>query len=363
MQNPVTSTSHSNNTIPFPTAHTGPGVAPSAAEPAPHAAETPAGASRGRGRPSGYAPRIIDMMCGDITVFGLSDSAAAESVGMSSSTISRWKQQFPELEPKLTQARQECRKYHLRNIQKHADSDKAGPSLRASMWILERVFPEDYARTSSERTAARQAQERRREREALEYETEQIKERLAVKRAEQAEAKRQAAATESAGSAAATAADAENRASTFEGDSHNSRNSGEGRRADSAEQPAPAQPPTPDSCMHSEEASHNSRNSGAEEAPAVRASVAHSVTASHNSRNSGEPKRKPEPTDLELARAQAWHIATQQDPSASQYYTPAQELAFIEILLNYSAATSHNSRNSEPGAVLPERVAPSGPVF
>src|SRR3954471_12167570 len=220
MQNPGTATSHSNNTIPFPAAHTGPGVAPSAAEPAPHGAETPVGASRGRGRPSGYAPRIIDMMCGEITVFGLSDSAAAESVGMSSSTISRWKQQFPELEPKLTQARQECRKYHLRNIQKHADSDKAGPSLRASMWILERVFPEDYARTSSERTAARQAQERRRQREAAEYEAEQIKERLAVKRAEQAEqaeAKRKAEATESAQSAAATAAEAENRASTFEG--------------------------------------------------------------------------------------------------------------------------------------------------
>src|SRR4051812_35833251 len=226
MQNPVTSTSHSNNTIPFPTAHAGPGVQPTADEPAPHAPEPPAGAIRGRGRPSGYAPRIIDMMCGDITMFGLSDSAAAESVGMSSSTISRWKQQFPELEPKLTQARQECRKYHLRNIQKHADSEKAGPNLRASMWILERVFPEDYAR-SSERTAAQRAQERRREREAAEYEAEQIKERLAVKRAEQAEAKRQAAATESADRPAATAAEAENRASTFEGDSHNSRSSGE----------------------------------------------------------------------------------------------------------------------------------------
>src|SRR3954470_3885562 len=153
MQNPVTSTSHSNNTIPFPAAHTGPGVPPSAAEPAPQGAETPAGASRGRGRPSGYAPRIIDMMCGDITEHGLSDSAAAESVGMSSSTISRWKQQFPELEPKLQQARQEGRKYHLRNIQKHADSEKAGPSLRASMWILERVSTEDCAPRASDRVA------------------------------------------------------------------------------------------------------------------------------------------------------------------------------------------------------------------
>src|SRR3954466_7058276 len=117
--------------------------------PSPDAPETPSGGAP-RGRPSVYAPRIIDMVCGEIREHGLSDSAAAESVGMSSSTISRWKQQFPEIVPKLTQARQECRKYHLRNIQKHADSDKAGPSLRASMWILERVFPEDYARTSSE---------------------------------------------------------------------------------------------------------------------------------------------------------------------------------------------------------------------
>src|SRR4051812_19586186 len=338
MQNPVTSTSHSNNTIPFPAAHTGPGVAPSAAEPAPHGAETPAGASRGRGRPSGYAPRIVDMMCGEITVFGLSDSAAAESVGMSSSTISRWKQQFPELEPKLTQARQECRKYHLRNIQKHADSDKAGPSLRASMWILERVFPEDYARTSSERTAARQAQERRREREAAEYEAEQIKERLAVKRAEQAEARRNAEATESAQSAATTAADAEKRASTFDGDSHNSRNSAEAARPSGSGPHSPLCGPGaahgvcgPQSRMHSEEASHNSRNSGEAPQPASAAqdtptpapsseSRTHSEGASHNSRNAGEPKRKPEPTDLELARAQAWHIAVEKDPRASQYY-------------------------------------------
>src|SRR3954468_8563643 len=180
-----------------------------------------------RGRPSVYAPRIIDMVCGEIREHGLSDSAAAESVGMSSSTISRWKQQFPEIVPQLQQARQECRKRHLRNIEKHADSDSAATSLRASMWILERVFPEDYARRASERMEHRDAAEWRRHREAdalyLEQCAEELKADLARERA-QNEARQKAAAATACDSAAATTADAENRASAFEGDSHNSRN-------------------------------------------------------------------------------------------------------------------------------------------
>src|SRR4051812_170516 len=84
------------------------GAPESAAGTAPDAPESPAG-SAPRGRPSGYAPRIIDMMCEKIRAFGLSDTAAAEALGMSSSRISRWKQQFPEIGPKLQQARQDIR--------------------------------------------------------------------------------------------------------------------------------------------------------------------------------------------------------------------------------------------------------------
>src|SRR3954466_6901036 len=165
--------------------------------PSPDAPETPSGGAP-RGRPSVYAPRIIDMVCGEIRELGLSDSAAAESVGMSSSTISRWKQQFPELVPQLQQARHECRKRHLRNIEKHAESDSAAASLRASMWILERVFPEDYAWRASERMEHRDAAEWRRHREAEEFRNEQSAERL---KAELAKDRAQAQAKQNAGAA------------------------------------------------------------------------------------------------------------------------------------------------------------------
>src|SRR4051794_30710263 len=117
MQKPVTSTSHTN-TIPFPAAHAGPGDQANAAEPAPHAPQTPASGRAPRGRPSEYAPQVIDMVCKPIREVGMSDSAAAESVGMSSSTISRWKQKYPEIVPRLQEARQECRMRHLRNIER-----------------------------------------------------------------------------------------------------------------------------------------------------------------------------------------------------------------------------------------------------
>ena len=100
-------------------------------------AEDPAG-----GDPKGYAPKIIDMMCEKIRRYGLSDSAAAEQVGMSSSTVSRWKQLYPEIAPQLQQARQDCRLRHLENIEKAAEAEngrgwrpRRGSSSGSSRWI------------------------------------------------------------------------------------------------------------------------------------------------------------------------------------------------------------------------------------
>ncbi|HEV7402485.1 MAG TPA: helix-turn-helix domain-containing protein [Chthoniobacteraceae bacterium] len=205
-----------------------------------------------RGRPTGYAPKIIDMMCEKITRFGLSDSAAAEQVGMSTSTISRWKQLYPEIGPKLQQARQDCRIRHLEIIEKAAAAEN-GRGWRASAWILERLFPADYARKISERFAALSLDDLLKDREARAALEVQLKELYAMQDAERE-------AREAAAAQAAAAAEAEVGASASESDSHNSRNS-----VEAAPQGEPAPIEESEVVLSSDSAgdSHNSRNSDA----------------------------------------------------------------------------------------------------
>src|SRR4051812_22769902 len=167
--------------------------------------EDAAGGDPKRGRKSGYAPKIIDMMCNKIRRFGLSDSAAAEFVGMSSSTVSRWKQLYPEIGPKLQQARQEIRVHHLEIIEQAAQAEN-GRGWRAAAWMLERLFPADYARKMSDRFEALILNDRLKDREAREALEVRLKELHAMQDAERAEwAAAQAAAAQEAAEAAATA--------------------------------------------------------------------------------------------------------------------------------------------------------------
>jgi hypothetical protein len=170
---------------------------------APDPAATPAGGGAKRGRPTDYAPRVIDMLCDSIRRYGLSDSAAAEQQGMSTSTLSRWKQLFPEIGIKLKQARQEIRTFHLQKIQDHAAAEN-GKGWRASAWILERLFPGDYSARINERHSYLNLEDRLRDKEAHEALDEQLREgreKQAEERAARAEAQavQAAAGTGSAG--------------------------------------------------------------------------------------------------------------------------------------------------------------------
>jgi hypothetical protein len=258
-------------------------------------AEDSAGGDPKRGRKSGYAPKIIDMMCDQIRRFGLSDSAAAEQVGMSSSTVSRWKQLYPEIGPKLQQARQEIRIHHLEIIEQAAAAEN-GRGWRASAWILERLFPVDYARKISDRSAALNLEDRLKDREAHEALEVQLKELHAMQDAERAEREERAAAQ------AAAAAEAEAREAASSANDEAPITNAEVIDGN------PAAPRAGIAAFHSEEASQNSRNS--EEASssandqarmtndavinaipaAPRAEIAafHSEEASQNSRNSEE---------------------------------------------------------------------------
>jgi hypothetical protein len=314
---------------------------------APDHAETPSGGRAKRGRPTDYAPRVIDMLCESIRRHGLSDSAAAEQQGMSTSTLSRWKQLFPEIGIKLKQARQEIRSFHLQRIMDHAAADDA-KGLRASMWILERLFPGDYSPRMKERNAYLNLEDRLADKEAHEALDEQLRE-LHAMQAEEREARAAAQAAQAA--EAATAAEAplttdftdftdskcgsgvtvpsvgvppaaavdsgrdgeapnaaavqENCASTFEGDSHNSRNSGEAEPVKEPGRPRPADPnraaalsrtPNVDSAHeHPQEnaappfgSTGRGRPGSLDEAALGRISCVYSETDSHNSRNSGE---------------------------------------------------------------------------
>jgi transposase len=117
-----------------------------------------------RARAAGISERVIEMVCAYIREYGMSDSAAAVKTGMSASTISRWKHDFPEIALQLQQAREDCRIKHLEIIQKAAQAENAR-GVRAALWLAERLFPADYSARADEREAHQRVAEKREERE------------------------------------------------------------------------------------------------------------------------------------------------------------------------------------------------------
>jgi transposase len=210
-----------------------------------------------RGRKSGYSPRIIEMMCVPIREHGVSDSVAAEGVGMSSSTISRWKQQYPELGPQLQQAREQARLHHLRIINQAAEAEN-GKGWRASAWMLERLFPGDYSPRMTERALWREFEEYRREREAQQFEWEQIEEESRQYDEAVAQKKRAAAAAEAEAAKCAAASEAA---------SHNSRNAAAPgpQREPESQTPSPLEGPK---ALSAVQGSHAQRTVEGQSAPA-----------------------------------------------------------------------------------------------
>ena len=66
------------------------------------------------------------------------------------STVSRWKREVPDLAILLRAAREEFRLAQLEVIYATAHAGHA-TSWRAAAWLLERIFPEDYAPRARER--------------------------------------------------------------------------------------------------------------------------------------------------------------------------------------------------------------------
>ena len=64
---------------------------------------------RPMGRPSGYSEETVGRLCEVIRRRGLSDGEAARGLGIPRQTLSRWKQEHPELEEWLAMARDQYR--------------------------------------------------------------------------------------------------------------------------------------------------------------------------------------------------------------------------------------------------------------
>jgi hypothetical protein len=93
---------------------------------------------------------IIGLLCSIIRETGASDSAAAARASLHPSTVSRWKRDNLDFAILLRAAREDFRHAQLEIIQREAQAGGA-TGLRAAMWLLERIFPEDYAPRARER--------------------------------------------------------------------------------------------------------------------------------------------------------------------------------------------------------------------
>jgi hypothetical protein len=207
----------------------GPDFTTQASQPSPHQAPAGFSAPPTPGQSSGYPERVIEMLCASIRQYGLSEAAAAAKVGMSPTTLYGWKREFPEIGHRLAQAREACRTYYLDIVQRHAEAED-GRGLRAAAWLLERLFPGDYAPRMRERFAYQgfEAGQLEREDRAI------LEETLAAQRQAR---RKQAAAADQARKAreeaeAAEAAAAEKQAAASVGDLHNVKNSGEAEPSD-----------------------------------------------------------------------------------------------------------------------------------
>ncbi len=365
----------------------GPASAPEAEAATAHDTSGPsAGGGARRGRPTVFSDKVFAMMKDYARRLGFSDSAAAEGVGVSSSTISRWKKENPEIAHELQTARQECRIHHLERIMQFAEGDD-NRGLRASMWLLERLFPGDYAPRMSERFAHRNFEDRAREREEAALHEENLREAQAARAAEahqtymavlaayEAEIAQHAGAAPRAesdppaGPASVAAAvpprsvERENAASASEGDSHNSRNAGEAELPADSIAPAPRSPQSAKSPEWAEAATVAEQpRARAGEGPATGAEEPmhfSSVSDSHNSRNSGETELPPRSDAHAQPSPQATTADQRQETAADQGLAAGPE----EPRHFSSKSHSHNSRNSSPstGSGTAASVVPAAP--
>jgi hypothetical protein len=94
------------------------------------------------------------MLCTVIRRGGMSDTAAARTLGIAGATLSTWKKAYPDLDEWLAMAREQFREAKLAIVDEAKTAD-GRPNWRAAVWALEKAFPEDYGRPARRREEKR----------------------------------------------------------------------------------------------------------------------------------------------------------------------------------------------------------------
>src|SRR4029453_7794754 len=95
------------------------------------------------GRPTKYSPETGDRLLAGLAD-GLSYKSACITAGIGVSTLSDWREKYPELEVRMEEAREVARQKMLQRIKRASEND-----WRAAVAWLKLSFPNDYRRDTS----------------------------------------------------------------------------------------------------------------------------------------------------------------------------------------------------------------------
>lgn len=107
------------------------------------------------GRPSRRTPERVEMICAAIREHGFTDTHAAARAGVSSSAISRWRQEDEGFAALLDAARADYLQVRLREIRETRKRD-GSRDWRAQAWLLQAAAPEVYGMPSRRRSVKRE---------------------------------------------------------------------------------------------------------------------------------------------------------------------------------------------------------------
>src|SRR3954468_21271915 len=102
------------------------------------------------GRPSLFGPERTAAICALIEQEGISDSAAGALVGVTASTLARWKEEHEGFALELEVARALFELAQVRAIRAARKRD-GSPDWRAAAWLLKHSSPEGYGPLSRRR--------------------------------------------------------------------------------------------------------------------------------------------------------------------------------------------------------------------
>jgi len=100
------------------------------------------------GRPTKYSEETVERLC-DALADGMPIKSACIVAGIGVTTLNEWRDKYPEIEERMSQARERFREKALQTIKKAIDND----DWRAAVAALKLVFPEYRDSTKLDVTA------------------------------------------------------------------------------------------------------------------------------------------------------------------------------------------------------------------